>query len=102
MAIDVKNKKTSLDEEAAIYEKRDEEESGKSRWKKMNRSQKITQFKTYYLRPLIVGILILCVIGFFIYKDVITKKDIAFRCAIVNEVATEIPVNAFSDELRSI
>ncbi len=98
MAIDVKNKKTSLDEEAAIYEKRDETESGKSRWKKMNRSQKITQFKTYYLRPLIVGVLILCVIGFFIYKDVITKKDIAFRCAIVNEVATEIPVNAFSDE----
>ena len=30
MAIDVKNKKTSLDEEAAIYEKRDEEESGKA------------------------------------------------------------------------
>lgn len=30
MAIDVKNKKTSLDEEAAIYEKRDEEE----KWKK--------------------------------------------------------------------
>ena len=55
MAIDVKNKKTSLDEEAAIYEKRDETESGKSRWKKMNRSQKITQFKTYYLRPLIVA-----------------------------------------------
>ena len=49
MAIDVKNKKTSLDEEAAIYEKRDEEESGKSRWKKMNRSQKITQFKTCLL-----------------------------------------------------
>lgn len=98
MAIDVKNKKTSLDEEAAIYEKRDETESGKSRWKKMNRSQKITQFKTYYLRPLIVVVLILCVVGFFIYKDVITKKDIAFRCAIVNEVATEIPVNAFSDE----
>ena len=29
MAIDVKNKKTSLDEEAAIYEKRDEEADGK-------------------------------------------------------------------------
>ncbi|MGN1205889.1 MAG: hypothetical protein ACI4SQ_02745 [Eubacterium sp.] len=98
MAIDVRHKKTSLDEEAAIYEKRDETESEKSRWKKMDKKQKWTQFKTYYLGPLMVGILVLCVIGFFIYKDVITKKDIAFRCAIVNEVATEIPVNAFSDE----
>ena len=74
MAIDVKNKKTSLDEEAAIYEKRDEEDSGKSRWKKMNRRQKITQFKTYYLSPLIVVVFILCWVGFFIYKIVITKK----------------------------
>lgn len=98
MAIDTKHKKTSLEEDAAIYEKRDETESEKSRWKKMDRKEKFTQFKTYYLRPLIVGILILCVVGFFIYKDVITKKDIAFRCAIVNEVATEIPVNAFADE----
>lgn len=97
MALNVKGKKTSLDEQASIYEKRDESESEKSKWSRMNREQKITHFKTYYLRTLIISILVLCVAGFFIYKDVITKKDIIYQCAVLNEQAFDIPLTEFGE-----
>lgn len=97
MALNVKGKKTSLDEQASIYEKRDETESEKSKWGRMDRKQRITHFKTYYLRPLIIGILVLCVVGFFIYKDVIMKKDIIYQCAIINEQAFDIPLTEFGE-----
>ena len=46
MAINIKDKKTKLEDAASIYEKRNEDESEKSKWKRMNRSQKITHFRT--------------------------------------------------------
>lgn len=98
MALNLKGKKTSLDEKAFIYEKRDEEESEKSKWNKMNRQQKITHFTTYYLRTVLIGILVLCIVGFFIYKDVIMKKDIIYHCAIINESAFDIPIDEFGEE----
>lgn len=97
MALNVKGKKTSLDEQASIYEKRDEGESEKSKWDRMDRKQRITHFKTYYLRPLIIGILVLCVAGFFIYKDIIMKKDVIYQCAVLNEQAFDIPLTEFGE-----
>lgn len=95
MALNVKGKKTSLDEEAFIYEKRDEEESEKSKWSKMDRKQKITHFKTYYLRTLLIIVLVVCIAAFFIYKDVIMKKDVIYHCAVINESAFDIPIDEF-------
>lgn len=98
MALNVKGKKTSLDEEAFIYEKRDEHESEKSKWSRMSREEKITHFKTYYLRNVIIGVFVIALIGFFVYKDVIMKKDIVYRCAILNESVMDAPVTEFGDE----
>ncbi|MCM1245892.1 MAG: hypothetical protein NC293_09655 [Roseburia sp.] len=97
MAMNIKGKKTSLDEQASIYEKRDEEESEKSKWSRMDQEQRKTHFKTYYLRSLIIGVLVLCIVGFFIYKDVITKKDVIYYCAILNEQAFDIPLTEFGE-----
>lgn len=97
MALNTKNKKTSLDEDAFIYEKRDEEESEKSKWGKMSREQKMVHFKTYYLRPLIVICLVVAVAVFFFYKDVIQKRAVVYQCAIVNEKAMEIPIDEFGN-----
>lgn len=97
MALNVKGKKTSLDEQASIYEKRDEGESEKSKWNRMDRGERLTHFKTYYLRPLIIGLLVLCIVGFFIYKDVIMKKEVVYQCAILNEQAFDIPLTEFGE-----
>lgn len=97
MALNTKNKKTSLEEDAFIYEKRDEEESEKSKWDKMNREQKVVHFKTYYLRPLIVVCLVVAIGVFFLYKDVIQKRAVVYQCAVVNEQAMEIPIEEFGN-----
>lgn len=102
MAINLKNKKTKLDEQAAIYEKRNEDESEKSKWKRMNRSERITHFKSYYLKPLVIVLAILCVGGYFFYHDVITKEEVVYRCAILNESAFDIPLEEFGDRFVTL
>lgn len=97
MALNTKGKKTSLNEEAFIYAKRDESESEKSKWSKMNRKEKFVHFKTYYLRILVIGIFVAGFAGFLFYNDVIKKQDVVYRCAILNESAMETPVAEFSD-----
>ncbi len=97
MALNTNGKKTSLDEKAFIYKKRDETESEKSKWSRMDRKQKFTHFKTYYLGPLVIGLLVLCLVGFFLYKDVLTKKDVVYNSAILNESAMEIPLTDFEE-----
>ena len=91
------NKKTSLGEGASIYQKRDESESEKSKWRRMNRAQKWDHFKTYYLRLTILGCCVLALVGFFIYQDVFHKTNVVYQCALVNEKATEIPMSMFAD-----
>lgn len=97
MAINLKNRKTKLEERASIYEKRNEDESEKSKWKRMNPSQKITHFKTYYLLPFLIGAAILGLAGYFFYNDVITREEVVYRCAILNESAFDIPLEEFGD-----
>ena len=97
MAVNLKNKKTTLQDNASIYAKRNEDESEKSKWEKMDGQQKRSYFASYYLRPLIIGCVVALVIGFFVYKDVIMKKDVIYRCAVMNEMALEVPIQEFSD-----
>lgn len=91
------HKKTSLGEGASIYQKRDESESEKSKWRRMNRAQKWVHFKTYYLRLTILGCCVLALVGFFIYQDVFHKTNVVYQCALVNEKATEIPISMFAE-----
>lgn len=97
MALNTKYRKTSLDENASIYSKRDEDESERSKWSRMDSKQKWVHFKTYYLRFVVIGCFVLALAAFFIYKDVIRKTEVIYRSAILNEITTEIPLNAFSD-----
>lgn len=97
MALNIKYKKTSLDENASIYSKRDEEESERSKWSRMDRQQKWIHFKAYYLRYVVIGCLVLAVAGFFIYKDVIRKTEVIYRSAVLNEIAMELPITDFAD-----
>lgn len=82
MALNKEFEKSALDESASIYAKRDESETERSRWSKMDRKQRWVHFKTYYLRLVIIGCFVLAVAGFFVYKDVIKRTEVIYRCAI--------------------
>lgn len=87
MAIKSEGKKSTLKEDAYIYEKRDKEEqkSERQKWREMNRHEKYSYFKSYYLKPLIIMLFVFLVIGYLIYQDFILKPNIILNVAVLNE-----------------
>ncbi len=98
MAINLKGKKTKLDERASIYVQRDEGESEKSRWGRMNWRERLIHLKTYYLRIAIIAVVVAAVAGYFIYHDVFLKRETIYHCALINEMAKEVSVDALADD----
>ena len=64
MALNIKGKKTSLEEEASIYQKRQDDIPERERLKQMSGKEKRQHFKTYYLPTLLV---VLAVSGVIFY-----------------------------------
>ena len=98
MAIDTRNKKTTLNEDASIYTK-DRELSEKELWKSMNSNQKKTQFREYYMVPLVAGIAVCFIIGFLIYDAVISYREVAYLTTIVNDSLDENKLKEFNHDI---
>ncbi len=99
MAINLNGKKTSLDEKASIYEKRQENLTEKEKWKNMDGKQKRAYFSTYYLPKLAVICVILAVAGYIFWMDFIRKSDIYFHCAVLNDSIMDESFEEFSDAM---
>lgn len=97
MALNTKGKKTSLTEEASIYQKRQDDLSDKERIKNMTGKQKRDFFKTYYLPKLLVILAVAGVVFYIVWVDFINKSHIYMRCAILNESITDSTLTEFSD-----
>lgn len=97
MALNTKGKKTSLTEEASIYQKRQDDLSDKERIKNMTGKQKRDFFKTYYLPKLLVILAVSGVVFYIVWVDFINKSHIYMRCAILNESITDSTLTEFSD-----
>ena len=97
MALNTKGEKTSLTEEASIYQKRQDDLSDKERIKNMTGKQKRDFFKTYYLPKLLVILAVAGVVFYIVWVDFINKSHIYMRCAILNESITDSTLTEFSD-----
>lgn len=101
MAINLKGKKTSLKENAEIYQKRTDEESEREKLRKMNGKQKLSYFNTYYLPGLLAVAAAAAVICFLLWSDVFHKRTMVLRCAILNEAVMDSELTEFSDTFIS-
>ncbi len=101
MAVDLKGKKTSLEEEASIYQKREDDMSGKERFQNMSPKEKRQQFKTYYLPTLLVILAVAAVAFYIIWVDFINKADIYLHCAILNESIEDGDLTELSDQFTT-
>jgi hypothetical protein len=63
----------------------------------MSHQQRVVHFKTYYLRPLLIGLVVIALVGFFVYTDIIDKENVVYRGAILNDSAMEMPVEDFEE-----
>jgi len=97
MAVDTKNKKTVLSDDAEIYSSH-KDIPEKEKWNKMNRSERITHFKDYYAIPLIVGIIVVVIAGYLIVDAISGYRNIVFMATIINDEIEEDALEDFNKE----
>lgn len=98
MAIDLEGKKTSLEEEASIYSKRDDNQSDLERFRQMTGKERRVHFASYYLPKLLIVLAIASVIFYILWVDFVDKADIYMRCAILNESVSDGALTGLSDD----
>ncbi len=93
-------KESILDEEAYIYNHRDDENEG-DKWKKMSKKQKLTYFNDYYRNKIIVILIVLGLIVSLIYTVISPKPDVVVSIAVVNDYWNDDKTEELNKELFS-
>lgn len=99
MAVNLKGKKTSLKEEASIYQKRQDDLPERERLRHMTGKEKREHFKTYYLPKLFIILAVAAIVFYIIWVDFINKSHIYLHCAILNESISDGVLTELSDNL---
>ncbi len=81
--MDIKNKKTVLNDEAALYT-RDKSLTEKEKWENMTAGQKWEHFKSYYLMKIIVTTICVVLIGSLIKTMLTPKPDVRLSVAVID------------------
>lgn len=81
--MDVKHKKTVLDDEAALYH-HSEQVSEKEKWKNMSPEKRWDYFKSYYLLKVLGVTAVVFVVGSILFSMFSPKKEVVLSVAIVN------------------
>lgn len=97
MAVNLKGKKTSLKEEASIYQKRQDDLPERERLRNMTGKEKREHFKTYYLPKLFIILAVAAIAFYIIWVDFINKSHIYLHCAILNESISDGVLTELSD-----
>lgn len=97
MAVNLKGKKTSLKEEASIYQKRQDDLPERERLRHMTGKEKREHFKTYYLPKLFIILAVAAIVFYIIWVDFINKSHIYLHCAILNESIPDGVLTELSD-----
>lgn len=88
MAQNIDFKKSTLDDDASIYQKkeeRDDAKTAKQKWSSLNKTEKKQYFKDYYMKPLLVGAFILVLVVYAVYTSIRDNTVTKFYLAVMNE-----------------
>lgn len=100
---DINKKKTVLDNNANIYQTR-EQKSEKQKFKEMSFKEKLAHFRSYYALKLVISLLILAGVISLIYNMVTPKVEDALYAIVlnysINDEKVQIMENEFSDILE--
>ena len=82
--MNLKNKKTVLNDEAAIYSHK-EDTSEKEKWQSMSKRERWQYFKDYYLARIVVTIIVVAVIGSILKTMLTPRPEIVLSVAVIND-----------------
>lgn len=91
-------KETRLTDDAQIYQPRDTR-SEKEKFQSMNRKEKIQYFNQYYLGKMLVGIVVVCFIGYIIYSFVKPKVVTALYTAVLDGCIDVETTSSFESDM---
>lgn len=92
-------KKTVLDDNASIYQKR-EPETEKQKWQNMDKEQRRRYFLDYYLFRLIVGAAVILTVLFLIWHFVRPRDETVLYVAVLDESLDERKVMELKETLK--
>ena len=82
--MNIKNKKTVLSDEAALYSHK-EDVSEKEKWQTMSGKERWQYFADYYLGKIVVIIIVLAVVGSILHTMLTPKPEVILSVAVVND-----------------
>lgn len=94
-------KKTALDDDAEIYQKR-EEKSEKEKWKQMDGKAKVQYFADYYLGKLIVAVIIIGIGASLLWHFFKPKDETVLYAAVIDESLDATKLAGMTSELEKI
>ena len=100
LTADNKSEKTTLEDNAAIYAKRDERPA-KERFKDLKGQEKWQFFKDYVLAKVIVGIIIIALLASLLYSMFKPKPETLMYVAIINNPFDKGNLDAMTDDLTA-
>lgn len=95
--MNIENKKTALDDDSLLYQKRDDS-LGKKDTSSLSPVQKLGYFRDYYLKAVIVGVIILAIAASLIYNMFFRHQYTALSVAFLND-ARIVDTQALSQDL---
>lgn len=92
---------TQLNDNANIYQKR-ENQSEREKWNSLDTHGKIEYFKDYYLKKVLVSLIILAFVTYFIVTIATPKSDIVLSVAMVNCPLPENELTQITDDMNQL
>lgn len=94
-------KKTALDDEAEIYQKR-EEKTEKEKWKQMDGKAKAQYFVDYYLGKVIVAVIIIGIAASLLWHFLKPKDETILYAAVIDESLDATKLADMTSELEKL
>jgi len=97
--MNLKNKKTVLSDDAALYSHR-EDVSEKERWENMTTKERWRYFADYYLGKIVIALIVLACVGSILHTVLRPRPDTVFSVAVVNDGANQATYDALQNAFQ--
>lgn len=99
--MNLKNKKTVLNDDATLYSHR-EDVSEKEKWKTMSPKERWQYFADYYLMKIIVTIAVIAIVGSILHTMLTPKPEVVLSVAVVNDAANQLVYDSLQMKFNEV
>ncbi len=99
--MNLKNKKTVLSDDAALYSHREDIDE-KEKWQAMSKKERWQYFADYYLGKIVAVVLVVAVVGSILHTMLTPKPEVVLAVAVVNDGANQQTYDALQTRFHQL